>query len=123
MRDNITTGKMGEDMACSFLQKNEYHIFERNFKCRIGEIDIVAKKDNSVVFVEVKTRNGDMFGMPCEAVNHKKRRKIVNSAAYYMMLHREYGKYDVRFDVIEVLISGKNAKINHIKNAFGKEVL
>lgn len=123
MRDNITTGKMGEEMACNYLRKKGYAIFEKNFKCRIGEIDIVAEKDGRIVFVEVKTRNGDMFGMPSEAVNHKKRRKIVNAAAYYMMLHHKYGKYDVRFDVIEVLVSGRSAKINHIRNAFGKEVL
>lgn len=123
MSDNIAIGKMGEETACRFLLKKGYVIVERNFKCRMGEIDIIAKKENSIVFVEVKTRNGDMFGMPCEAVNYKKRRKIMNSAAYYMLLHCEYGKSDVSFDVIEVLVSGRNTRINHIENAFGKEVL
>ena len=106
-------GKLGEKQAVKFLKKNKYKILETNYKRLTGEIDVIALDGDCVVFVEVKTRTSDAFGMPSEAVNLQKQVKIQKTAQYYLV---ENGLLDMpcRFDVIEIL--GK--EINHINNAF-----
>lgn len=111
--NNIVVGKHGEDLATEYLKNNEFYILDRNFKCKIGEIDIVAKKDDVIIFVEVKTRSGDRFGMPREAVNYYKQRKIRNVASVYIKFKRLFD-YSCRFDIIEIL----DGQITHIENAF-----
>ncbi|NLY43811.1 MAG: YraN family protein [Clostridiaceae bacterium] len=114
-------GALGEKYAENLLVKNNYKILEKNFRCKIGEIDIIAQDGKYLVFVEVKTRNTAMYGCPAEAVNYYKQRKIIQVAQFYMA----YKKYDgdVRFDVIEILIKLKRGvpviySTNLIKNAF-----
>ena len=114
-RDNKLKGKSGEDLACSYLKKQGYEIFCRNYTTDIGELDIVASDGTALVFAEVKTRMDDTFGTPAEAVDYHKRRKINAVAAQYIKQYRFF-ETPVRFDVIEVWLQDR--RVNHIVNAF-----
>lgn len=114
---SLYLGKKGEDFAANFLEKIGYEIIERNFHSRYGEIDIIAKKDEYIAFVEVKTRKADVKYAPSEAVTYTKQKKINLTALTYIV------KNDVslqpRFDIIEVMSNeGRIYKVNHIENAF-----
>lgn len=80
---------IGENIACEYLINHHYTILERNFQKRYGELDIVAVKDNILVFVEVKTRIGRKFGLPEEAVTPRKLSEIKQTAYYYKLIHPE----------------------------------
>ena len=111
-------GKTGESLACEYLKCNKIKVLDKNYKNKIGEIDIIAKDGDTVAFVEVKTRSSYIFGTPAEAVNYKKQQKIIKTALKWMT-DKNY-EDDIRFDVIEVLINETGAPdINYIKNAFG----
>ena len=110
---NKLKGDIGEELATRYLIKNHYKILDRNFKNSIGEIDIIAKTKDIVVFVEVKYRSTNLFGEPKEAVNIFKQQKIQKVAMCYLKLKKLEDK-NIRFDVIEIL----DDKINHIENAF-----
>jgi len=110
-------GSKGEDLAIQFLKKKGYRIIKRNYKTSVGEIDIIARDGNTIVFVEVKTRTNDSFGYPFEAVNKKKRHKLKNLALLY--LKRQVKESPVRFDVLSIFYAdGRERKIEHIKDAF-----
>lgn len=108
--NNKEIGNFGEEMAAKYLEYQGYEIEEKNFRCRLGEVDIIAKKDNYIVFFEVKTRTSEDWGMPRESIDQKKINKIRKVAAVYMMW-RKVTNYQVKFDVVEVYC-------NHIENAF-----
>ena len=110
-------GKIGEDLACKYLEKNEYSILERNFSCAQGEIDIVAYdiKCKEIVFIEVKTRTNFNYGFPSEAVNKVKKIHIRRSVEYYMY-KRSVENFFARIDVIEVVLHEGNYKLNHLKD-------
>lgn len=106
-------GKFGEDLAVNYLKKQKYKILFRNYRTVFGEMDIIAKKNNTVAFVEVKSRKTDKFGLPREAVGYFKQNKYFKLAHYYIKNNGIEGeKY--RFDVVEVLAD----KVNHIENAY-----
>ena len=107
-------GIQGETLAKEYLENLGYKILELNYKNKIGEIDIIAKDKDILVFVEVKARQSLKFGHPREAVNYYKQQKIKNVAVGYLKFKRLYEKIGIRFDVIDVL----GDKITHIKNAF-----
>ena len=107
-------GNIGEQIAVEYLEKNNYKILKRNFYCRQGEIDIIAKDNQEVVFIEVKTRSNVNFGQPSEAVNKTKRKHMYRTAKYFLYKSRCLEAF-VRFDVIEVLIENGKFNINHIK--------
>lgn len=109
-------GKTGENLACIYLQKNYYEIIERNFKCKIGEIDIIAKDKNELVFVEVKTRKSKEYGAPADAVDNRKQKHIYKAANYYLYIKQIPDIY-TRIDVIEVYLCKKTYYIHHIKQA------
>jgi putative endonuclease len=110
-------GSKGEDLAVRFLKKRGYSIIERNYTTPIGEIDIIAKDGDTIVFIEVKTRADDSFGHPFEAVNKKKRQKLKNLALLYLKKQRK--EPQVRFDVLSVFyMSDGRKEIEHIKDAF-----
>ena len=96
-------GAFGEKVAGEWLKKNGYAIIERNFRCRAGEIDIIACRGGTLVFTEVKTRTGDAFGTPAEAVDRRKQLHMRRAASWYLQMHR-IRSTPVRFDVVEVLI-------------------
>ena len=121
-----TLGNLGENIAADYLKKNGYVILERNFKfSRFGEIDIIAKHNEYICFVEVKTRTGSNFGVPSEAVDKRKQAKIRRLAQIYIK-GKGLIEYDIRFDVIEILVAYKEygkqeyeiKDINLIENAF-----
>lgn len=116
---NQKRGKIGENLACKYLEKNKYTIIERNFYCRQGEIDIVAC-DNSkkeLVFIEVKTRSNFKYGRASEAVGKKKQSHILEVAKYY--IYKNHIKnIPIRMDVIEIYLTNGYYKVNHIKKAF-----
>lgn len=112
------TGIKGEQIAENFLQKKSYKILHRNWVSGKLEIDIVACKDDVLVFVEVKTRNRIDFGYPEEAVTLKKQAFLKRAAEAYMNEYREFLK--LQFDIISVVIdkSGDIKEIHHIEDAF-----
>lgn len=113
---NKDLGKIGEDLACDYLLKNNYKIICKNFLCRQGEIDIVAKDftKNELVFFEVKTRTNFHYGRPIDAININKQQHIYAAANYYVYKNFIYDTF-IRFDVIEVLLKNNSFEINHIK--------
>ena len=114
-------GDRGEKIAAKLLRKQGYRIIEKNYHSRLGEIDIVAKEDESIVFVEVKTRCSTDFGLPEEALSYDKRRRLSKLALGYLA-HRRIEDTNCRFDVVSILMDNNRAnKVKHIKlikNAF-----
>lgn len=106
-------GRYGERRAVKYLKRGGYKILERNYSCPFGEADIIARKGDTVAFVEVKTRENDSFGAPREAVNFAKQKRYISIAEYYF-LRCSLTNTVVRFDVIEIL----DKKLTHIENAF-----
>lgn len=115
---NNQTGNSGEALACGFLEKKNYTILQTNYKNKIGEIDIIAMQNNVIVFVEVKTRSSFKLGLPREAINYYKQKKIVNTAICYLKQKGLYDKCLVRFDCIEIYDLNNNPQIEHIENIF-----
>ena len=116
MGNNIDKGFLGEDKAIKYLISKGYQILDRNYRTKIGEIDIIAIKSGILAFVEVKTRTNINYGYPYEAVNWRKQDKIIKSSFIYMK-QKNLITYQVRYDIIEVYLCEKN-RINHIENAF-----
>ena len=111
-------GKFGEDCAAKFLEDNGYTIIARNFRIRSAEIDIIAQLGNVIIFVEVKARSNIRHGLPSEAVNFRKQKKIIEAAGVFLR-DENFSDCACRFDVVEVYLSGEHVrKINHIENAF-----
>lgn len=112
-RFNKITGDYGEEIARKYLVNNGYKIVKTNYKNKIGEIDIIAYDKDTLVFVEVKYRKDDFFGLPREAVNYAKQLKIRRVAMVFINQNKLFDK-SVRFDVIEVL----GDKVTLIKDCF-----
>lgn len=114
MYTNHELGKQGENCACKFLERKGYQIIQRNFSCKQGEIDIIAKDKEEYVFVEVKTRHNFHYGMPSEAVTYRKQKHLCHATKYYLYLHKLEKVY-VRFDIIEIIKRKEQFYFNHIK--------
>ena len=120
MYQKHVTGKFGETEAKKYLIQNNYIIIESNFRCKAGEIDIIAKdvEKNELVFLEVKTRNNMSYGKPAEAVTEIKRKHIFKAIRYFLHIYNLENEF-VRIDVIEVYINADETyKLNHIKQVF-----
>ena len=117
---NKGTGELGEEVAANFLSTNGYRILERNFRCKGGEVDIIARDpgDNSLVFIEVKARKGLSYGVPQLAVTPFKQRQNSKAALTWLSKNKLHDT-NARFDVIAILLhtDGLHA-VDHIKNAF-----
>ena len=117
---NKVVGNFGEEQVESYLVRNNYIIISKNFSCKFGEIDVIARdiSKNEVVFIEVKTRKTSSYGSPAEAVGFYKKRHIYKTAEYFIFYNRLEHEC-IRFDVIEVFLGKqKTYSINHIKQAF-----
>ena len=116
--ERLRLGSSGEELAGRFLEKSGYRIVARNFRCRLGEIDIIARDGETLVFIEVKTRTGAAFGSPAAAVTMKKQRQIGRAAQWYLA---ENGLFETpaRFDVIAI-VRGKGGRhrVEHLPDAF-----
>jgi putative endonuclease len=107
-------GRAGEKLAVDFLKKKGFKILKTNYKTVVGEIDIIVQDKEYIVFIEVKTRSSDSYGVPAEAVDRKKQEKYYKTATFYLQKEKKTDA-NCRFDVIEI----ENGQINHIFNAFG----
>ena len=115
--NNKILGRKGEDAATNYLKSIGYEIVERNFSCKKGEIDIIAKENqNEYIFIEVKTRTSNKYGNPIEAVNKIKQKHIVSASKFYCYIHDllDYN-INIRFDIIEIYKKEK-FYIKHTKN-------
>ena len=115
MQANIY-GKKSEIIATNYLKKKGYKILKNNYKNKIGEIDIIAKDKDTIVFVEVKARMSSKFGDPLEAINIHKQRKIIQVAQIYL-LKNKLTDVSSRFDAVAIL-GELDSEIRHIENAF-----
>ncbi len=115
---NQSVGAVGEELATAFLQRAGYRIVERNFRCKGGEADIVARHGKTLVFVEVKTRRSLTYGPPQLAVTSFKQRQISKAALTWLAKNRQQDA-PARFDVIAImLLADGTHRIEHIPNAF-----
>ncbi|TDA70022.1 MAG: YraN family protein [Clostridia bacterium] len=119
MPDRRSLGKLGEDAACRFLASRGYEIVTRNFRCRLGELDIVCRQGQTVVFVEVRARSSASFGLPQESVVGPKERKVRQVAQVYLQ-QAGLGEARCRFDVVAVQADrqGRIEKVEHFPDAF-----
>ncbi|MCU1672157.1 MAG: hypothetical protein JWN77_270 [Frankiales bacterium] len=112
-------GDYGEDLAAAHLAAAGYEVLARNWRCRDGELDLVARDGDAVVFVEVKTRSSADFGMPAEAVGHVKARRIRGLACRWLVENRPGGAIQLRFDVVSVVRRrGAAPELVHLRDAF-----
>ncbi len=111
-------GALGEQLAARHLRKKGYTIIEQNYRCRLGEIDIIARDGTTLVFIEVKTRTSTTFGTPAMAVTPRKQHQISRAAQQYLASHDLFDN-DARFDVVAVFLppNGVN-EIEVVQNAF-----
>jgi len=116
MKDLTRLGEEGEALAVRFLKKKGYRIIQRNYRTPIGEIDIIARDKETVVFVEVKTRESMRYGLPFESIGLKKRQKIVNVAELFLKRFREVPP--CRFDVVSISYKDGRPRLELIKGAF-----
>lgn len=114
MGNNRATGTVYEQLAQEYLRQRGYEILVCNYRCRFGEIDLIARENGYFVFVEVKYRKTPVAGMPVEAVNYYKQKNICKVAKYYMLKHGLTEQTPVRFDIVAVL----GTEISVIQNAF-----
>jgi len=110
-------GDAGEDLAVAALKKQGYKILERNYVTPLGEIDLIARQGKTYVFIEVKTRRGEGFGAPQEAVHPAKQQKLRRLADYYLK-DKRLGEVAIRFDVVGIIITENEQRIEIIKDAF-----
>jgi putative endonuclease len=115
--NNLVTGNKGEDLAAQFLRNNGYEILERNYRIRGGEVDIISKKDDFLVFVEVKTRYSHEFGLPVESVTPWKIRFLLKTAKFYIQ-KINWGEKPYRLDFVGVDFAEDkdNPKVELIEN-------
>lgn len=111
--DNRMLGRIGEDAAAEILRNKGFRILRRNYRCRLGEVDIIAARGSRISFVEVKTRSSRSYGRPCEAVDAGKQKHIRMAAECYLREMEKLGYIPAKisFDVMEIVAE-------HIENAF-----
>jgi putative endonuclease len=112
----LDLGNKGEDWAAKFLKEKGYKILDRNLTTPFGEVDIIARDGNTIVFIEVKTRSSDIFGQPFEAVNYRKQERLKKIALFYLKGIKK--DLPIRFDVVSIIYRNGKAEISHIINAF-----
>lgn len=111
-------GFTSEAIACNYLKEKGYKILQTNYKNKLGEIDIIAQEADTLVFVEVKSRLSTKFGLPREAINFYKQKKIKEVATVYLKQKKLFDNICVRFDCIEILGEKIDYKIEHLTNIF-----
>ncbi|MCH5267474.1 MAG: YraN family protein [Lachnospiraceae bacterium] len=113
--NNRKVGIHYEELAARYLQDKGYQILERNYRTPCGEIDIIARQGNTLVFVEIKFRSGEQYGTPSEAVDYVKRQRISKVALYFYSRYGYEQELPCRFDVIAIC---GGERIEHIEDAF-----
>lgn len=117
---NLQLAKIGENAAADFLATNGYTVICRNFRCNLGEIDIIVEKDQHLIFVEVKTRSHHSMNLALDNIGFRKQRKISQVAYTYINQNPQFGKHNTRFDAIIVFYHSATAscEIHHFPDAF-----
>ena len=110
-------GRQGEDIAANILEKKGYSLVEKNYRCVLGEIDIIAIKDGYLIFIEVKTRKNLLYGLPQESITEKKKMRIRQIASCYLKQHNKTN-VNCRFDVFSIIVSADCYYIDIIEDAF-----
>jgi putative endonuclease len=116
-REKKELGKKGEEVALRFLKKKGYRIIEKNYVCKMGEMDIIAREKDILAFIEVKTRTSMRFGPPQLAVNPSKQRQLSKVALNYLN-EKRLDDVKARFDVVAILLGPVKEEIDLIKDAF-----
>lgn len=111
-------GQNAEDLACKYLQHQGLRLVDRNYRCRLGEIDLIMQDKASIVFVEVRYRKSIGFGTGAESVTLSKQNKLIKTASYYLQQQKHNEKINCRFDVVSITGEEKMEQIDWIKNAF-----
>jgi putative endonuclease len=110
-------GQEGERVAEKYLRKQRYRVLERNYRCPLGELDLIALDHGVIVFVEVKTRSQERFGEPVESVHRRKQQRMTKAALFFLSQHRLHHR-EARFDVVGISFDRGEPVIEHIRNAF-----
>jgi putative endonuclease len=116
MTDKIKKGKEGENLAARFLVEKGFEIIERNYRHKRSEIDLIVKKDNWLIFVEVKLRSSDAYGYPEDFVDYKKAKNIIDGAEQYTYENDWQG--NVRYDIVSIRLLKDKTEIIQIEDAF-----
>jgi putative endonuclease len=117
MDERSALGRTGEDLAARLYVGDGYRVVARNFRSRQGEIDLIAARDRTLVFCEVKTRRTDYFGTPAEAVTFAKRARLKRLAAEWLSRNPAPGM-SMRFDIVSVLADGRETRVERLEDAF-----
>ena len=112
------TGRRGEELAALYLSRLGFEIVERNYRCRWGEIDIICRRGNLMVFVEVRSKSTERFGTPEETINRTKVSRIRRTAMEYLREKAAGRPFNMRFDLIAITFQKGQGNIKHIKGAF-----
>lgn len=108
-------GGIYEEQCANYLKKHGFQIVTQNYKCKIGEIDIIAVKNNILRFIEVKYRKNESFGFPIEAVNKRKQNKMMKAASWFLNENKQYENMQCSFDVISITEN----HVEYLFNCFG----
>jgi len=107
-------GKLAEDLSCRFLKTKGYRIIERNFRSRYGEIDVIARKNNILIFLEIRSKSGSGFGIPEESLTAGKRQRLISTIMSYLDTHNNL-PLDWRVDFVAVDLDPASGKANRIE--------
>lgn len=113
------TGKLAEQKALYYLMREGLQLITRNYRCRLGEIDLIMREKDYLVFIEVRSRSSLSFGGGAASITYAKRQKIIKTTSHFMLKHHELNRLSIRFDVIS--IDGEPGIITWIKDAFGAD--
>lgn len=116
MAEHNELGKEGEKIAAKYLKEKNFEILEKNYRFKHLELDIVTKKDEQLIVVEVKTRASEYMAGPHETVSKKKQKDIIKATNEYIYEHDI--DLEVRFDIISIILNNQDRKIEHIEDAF-----
>lgn len=114
--NNSELGSLGEQMACDYIQKKDFQILERNYRFKKNEIDIIAKKENQLIVIEVKTRQTAEIGEPWQAVTRSKQKQIIHVSNQYVQTNKI--ELETRFDIISIVHNTFRTEIIHLEGAF-----
>lgn len=112
-------GNRAESRAQQYLEQQGFITLTKNYRCKLGEIDLVMKDGNTLVFVEVRLRSNRKFASALESVNYSKQQKLTRAALHFLQSHRLYDKVACRFDVVALDNTGNAPHLSWVKNAFG----
>ncbi|MDI1351652.1 MAG: YraN family protein [bacterium] len=113
------TGQLAEQKALDYLLKQGLTYVSRNYHCRLGEIDLIMKDKDYLVFIEVRSRTNQQFGDGAASITYAKRQKIIKTTSFYLLKHKLCDTHPIRFDVVS--IDGKSGTINWLKDAFSSD--